>query len=148
MTRNKLIPKAEQATAHALKIVGNAADPRIRELVASGLMFSATGASAQTIIQASAPFMAEIQMDFILAHYNDTEDTEARDLAHKAMRDMIGHGVKLGVVDKVIEASAEEREKEAEQFDKLFALVEAANKSGKRLDQMLREGVQDAEVVE
>ena len=47
-----------------------------------------------------------------------------------------------------LDASAEEREKEAEQFDKLFALVEAANKSGKRLDQMLREGVQDAEVVE
>jgi hypothetical protein len=77
-----------------------------------------------------APIATELGFDFMLHHMHDDEDEGARDLAHKFMRDIVSHGVKLGIVETVLDATAEENEKTVLALDKLLKVKEMLSKEG------------------
>lgn len=122
--------EVETASKKALKVLENINNPHIREMLTNGLVFSAGGASAQDIIQAMSPILAEVGIDFALNHMHDVLDTDARDLAHKMARDIIGHGVKLGVVATQIAATAEENERAILGLKTLLGAKELCSKEG------------------
>ena len=120
----------DSASSKAKKILENIDNPRMRELLTNGMLFSAGGASAQDVIQVYSPFLAELGIDFAVHNLHNTRDIQARELAHKMARDIISHGVKIGIVETQIDATAEENEKTMSGLKDLLAIKELCSKEG------------------
>jgi hypothetical protein len=152
MTALKTITSKDlsSATKQARAALANIDNPRIRELLTNGLLFSAQGASAQSVIQVYAPILAELGVDFALQHMHDSEDEGARDLAHKFLRDVVSHGVKIGIVETVLDATAEENEKAILALGNLLQVKEMLSKEGMQFEKAVEKFgvVVEAEVEE
>ena len=127
-----------KAMSTAKRVLGNVSNPRIQKLLADGLIFSAGGATSQAVIQTYAPILAELGVDFVLEHMNDTEDKAARELAHKILRDVVGHGVKLGITEAVIASSEEERKETVSRFEMLRDVMKMASAQKIDLEEALK----------